>query len=53
MARCHHCRSGLATRGYCPDCLTLDPFPRYRWVIYITVTLTVALATYTAVLAAR
>jgi len=33
--------------------MTLDPYPRYRWIIYVAVTMTVAMATYTAVLAAR
>ena len=52
MANCYHCRSDVATSGYCPDCLSLDPFPRRRWLIQAVVTAVATVAVGTAVMAA-
>jgi hypothetical protein len=52
MARCYHCRSDVAMSGYCPDCLSLDPYPRRRWLLQAVVTAVAAVAVGTAVMAA-
>ena len=33
MPRCQRCHSRGAKRGYCPACLSFDPFPRKRWIV--------------------
>jgi hypothetical protein len=52
MARCYHCRSDEANNSYCPDCMSLDPFPRWRWLIQAFVSVVAAVAIGTAVMAA-
>jgi hypothetical protein len=33
VPRCQRCHSRGAKRGYCPACLSFDPFPRKRWIV--------------------